>query len=118
MKLKRHKVRLWGAQYTVTPRLVEKIFGDGQQHLALWPISSRPEYYVVRIDSQYDLDADESFDVLDDIYDAIEDEFPCRCVRGTCQQCHVFPHANCLDDGSTWAAIDVSKELALREMKK
>jgi hypothetical protein len=76
---KRHRVRFWGRNYVVSPRLVSRIFGDGQQIIWFSPLNTRPDYYVVRIGSDVSLsNYDENCfaDVyLDEIYEAIEDEF-------------------------------------------
>lgn len=79
---KTRKVRFWGATYTVTPKLVPFVWGDGKQWMCLEPLNTRPNYYVLCIDSRVsldDLDADEAgvdfHDLLSDVLDAIEDAF-------------------------------------------
>lgn len=77
---RRHKTVFWGSEYFVTPRLVDWIHGDGLQVIRFTPLATRPDYYVVRIDSKIDLDncgkgpcfCDE---VLDDLQDEIENQF-------------------------------------------
>lgn len=73
---------LWGQRYTFVPALCSKIFGDGRALLALTTINSRPRYYVVRIDSRWEIDeasapegAESVRDHLDEIYDALEEDF-------------------------------------------
>lgn len=74
-------VRFWGREYTVTPLLVTRVLGDGGQVIAFQPLATRPDYYVVRVDSSWDLDnhhweAPEPFiDHVDEVYEAIELEY-------------------------------------------
>jgi hypothetical protein len=76
---RRQKAYLWGQPHMITPRLVDEVFGDGRVLLKLWPIMYRPSYYVVRIDSKWDLSnyGDENLlaDHLDEVYEAIEAQF-------------------------------------------
>jgi hypothetical protein len=65
-------VEFWGQKHTITPRFIEKIFGDGKQLLIVQPMNTRPNYFVVRVDSSPELDV---FDILDDIVDSAEDEY-------------------------------------------
>lgn len=55
-----HESMFWGKKITVTPALVDEIHGDGLQIVWLSSISTRPHYYVLRIDSSVALDDDES----------------------------------------------------------
>ncbi len=76
---KRHKTTFWGQKYFVTPALVSEIFGDGRQLIYLAPINTRPNYYVVRIDSKTSLDnwaANPFCDtILNEVLDAIEEQY-------------------------------------------
>lgn len=76
---RRHKVHFWGCDYFVRPRLVDEIFGDGQQLMKLFPLDTRPNYYVVRIGTGWidscDRGSDEFLDRLDEICEAIDDQF-------------------------------------------
>lgn len=63
------------------PRLCDKIFGDGRALLRLTTINSRPRYYVLRIDSRWDVEdrdaPDGAYDLreaLDEIYQALGEE--------------------------------------------
>ena len=63
---------LWGQQYDISPRVIGQVFGDGRSLITIWPLTTRPNYFVVRVDSG------ESFeirDVLNDIYAAAEEEY-------------------------------------------
>lgn len=78
----RETTLFWGQIHTITPRLCSKVFGDGRALLALSAINSRPNYYVIRIDSAWNVedhgapkDAPDLCDYLDDIYQALEDDF-------------------------------------------
>lgn len=68
-------VRFWGREYVVTPRFVARVHGDGLLLVALQPLNTRPERYVLRVDSRWDLDDDAWYDLLDDVKEAVEDEY-------------------------------------------
>lgn len=81
-----YPVRWWGQNYICQPRFVESILGDGRALLALQPLNTRPHYYLIRIDSSWHLDycrvcgisaecPDDLREHLDEIYEAIEDEY-------------------------------------------
>ena len=75
--VQRRKTRFWGTCHMVTPRLLNWIQGDGLQVIFVTPLATRPNHYVVRIDSKVtDLDDDEFRDgILGEIYDELEDQF-------------------------------------------
>ncbi len=104
---KPRQVRFWGQHYQIAPASVEQVFGDGMKLIGLAPLNTRPNYYVIRIDSSWDLDAsDEFLDHLEEIYDAIENEYgarrTCYCdpENDECEKCREWP-AFC-DEGSSW----------------
>lgn len=66
-------VRFWGGDYRITPRFVEEPLGDGGQLIWLEPMDTRPNYYVLRVDSSWDLD--DFSDHLESVYEAIENEY-------------------------------------------
>lgn len=77
---RRQRVRWWGRYEWITPRLCGEVFGDGKQLIALAPIMFRPNHFIVRIDSGWNInnhasDCELLIDNLDEIYDAIEEEF-------------------------------------------
>jgi len=45
------KCQFWGQLYTVTPRLISRVFGGGARLLCVTPLATRPNYFVVRVDS-------------------------------------------------------------------
>jgi len=55
-ELRRRKTKFWGRHYFITPRLVDWVHGDGLQLIYFTPLNTRPNYYVVRIDSKVSLD--------------------------------------------------------------
>ena len=70
------QVHHWGDDETITPRFVEESLGDGKRLLAFIPLNTRPNYYVIRMDSAVDLNDDAFYDdYLDDIYAAISSEY-------------------------------------------
>jgi len=72
--LPRQKRTLWTQPYWVRPALIKKRFGNGKRLLALTPIMHRPHYYLVWIDSEWDLDEDVWLDRLEEIWEAISEE--------------------------------------------
>lgn len=91
---------MWGSTYDFTPSLLDKKYGDGKQLLQLFPINERPRYWVVRIDSK--CDGDELFEILDDIYDAIDEQFgtPPEDDLGIGDERPYFPAYD--GDGTSW----------------
>lgn len=67
------KVTFWGAEYTITPAVAKGYLGDGRQILAFQPANTRPERYLIRVDSSWIGDA--MYDHIDEVIDALEDEF-------------------------------------------
>lgn len=81
---RRYRTSFWGQHYFITPRLCSTIFGDGKQWVFIQPLNTRPNYYVVRVDSLLDLDvglpgpAPDIRDLLEiegGILDAIEEDY-------------------------------------------
>src|SRR3990172_12896107 len=75
---RRRRVSFWGRKHQVTPRLVEQKFGDGLQAIWLQPLATRPNYYIVLIDSKWstlNTDPNPLCDHLEGIYEAIESQF-------------------------------------------
>lgn len=66
------RVTWWGQRFVVTPRLIEHTVGDGGRLLCLQPLTTRPNYFLLRVDSADDFDIR---DHLDDVIDAAEDQF-------------------------------------------
>jgi hypothetical protein len=79
---RRQLATLWGTKYFITPRLCDKIFGDGRQLVGFEPLEARPAYYIVRVDSTWDLSnwsrsEDVFADHVEEIWDALEERFGC-----------------------------------------
>lgn len=103
-----HERRLWGQPHTVTPVLVSEVLGDGEKLLILSPLMTRPNYYVVQIDSSWDIDGEEFRDHLDEIYDAVEMEF------GSDAEDEDAPWPALCGGGSTWGEIeDLAAEMKM-----
>lgn len=73
--LKPQQTKWWGSVYDFQPVLLEKTWGDGNQLVQLFPINERPRYWVVRVDSKCDSDSEAWYEILDDIYNAIDEQF-------------------------------------------
>lgn len=115
MQLKEITTTHWGSKHTFTPYLVDKIWGDGEQFIALSPMFIRPLFYVVRIPLGFDLS--DLHDIVDEIYDAIEEQFGPCCETyseyGSCGCDHFESFPTMFDwGGSTW------RELYPDEMRK
>lgn len=77
---RRQRTSLWGKTYYRTPRLVTEVFGDGRQLIWLTPLATRPNWYIVRIDSRWQLsnhatEGELFHDHKDEVYDSIEAEY-------------------------------------------
>ena len=69
---KRRKVTHWGQEYTITPAVAKGHLGDGKLLLSFQPLNTRPDFYLIRVDSQI-AQADE--DYIYDVIDALIEEF-------------------------------------------
>lgn len=108
---------LWGQKAGVfTPRLLDKVWGDGRRLFAVYPIFQRPKYVAARVGSSVKslVDEDEhGHCVIDAIYDAAEDQFG-RCHCRDCDEdddepypeCDGFPADADWGGGSSWSALD------------
>jgi hypothetical protein len=64
----------WGEEHHVVPMPVDTVIGDGERLLWFTPWATRPNYYVIRVDS--DMDADDT-EEIDTVITAIEGEYGC-----------------------------------------
>jgi hypothetical protein len=115
-----HERTLWGQTHVVTPALVEEVFGDGEKLLILTPIMTRPNYYVVQIDSSWGKDNTYSeeegetvHDHIDEIYDAIEAQFGSADEEDD-EELRQFP--TLVSGGSTWC--ELSLVVVMREYRE
>ena len=67
------KVEFWGVEYEIQPVICSDIQGDGLQLVYVKSIDQRPNYWLLRIDSKTDVDADD-FDE-ETLLEPLEDEF-------------------------------------------
>lgn len=116
--LQSERVTFWGKEYDVTPELVPEIFGDGAQVIGLEPLNTRPNYYVVRVDSSWSTsnwgwDKPVLIDHLDDVYVAIEEYFgrahpeECDCSCGSCiDDCGCGCGCDCWRHHHDWPALN------------
>jgi hypothetical protein len=81
---------LWGDARKITPRLVGETFGDGRRLVFIEPTMTRPNYYIVRVDSGWNFDGfpthgDDTHESpdwreeLDLIWELIECEYGIEC---------------------------------------
>ena len=73
-----YKTHFWGQECLCEPVFIDAVLGDGMTLISFTPLNTRPNYYLIRIDSHWlnpPEDSDEDiYDHLDDIYDAIADQ--------------------------------------------
>lgn len=79
---RRQAVTMWGQKRFVTPRLCSTVFGNGLRLIYFTPINTRPNWYIIRVDSRWSLSNWETnprlkapYDWVDDVCEALEDEF-------------------------------------------
>jgi hypothetical protein len=125
-ELRRHKTHFWGRDYIITPRLVEWVHGDGLQVIYFMPLNTRPNYYVVRIDSKVSLDNcdDGGFHdtVLDDLYEHIEEEYGVSSEEWTSNNGRTYQRHNPWpalsdDSGSCWGLLQMMTGKPTEEAK-
>ena len=70
----------WGDKYVITPRLIARKFGDGKHLLCVTPMATRPNYFVVRVDSTMEYPGDpwpddSQVSFIEDVMCAAEEEY-------------------------------------------
>lgn len=117
---KRRWVRFWGQRRMQHVVFVPTVLGDGLKMLAVQPLNTRPNYYLLRIDSSWHTSNYKSpcvADNMDDIYEAIEEYVGPKWWTDDNgrERCEVWP---ALDDdcGSSW--WDATDYLKLPRRKK
>lgn len=112
--LPRRKLTMWTIPCMVRPALVKQEFGRADLLLALAPISHRPAYYLVWVDSRWLEDDTFVYDHLDDIYEAIEEEFGYHSQDDGAA--YRWPEADFLD-GSCWRKASADDVLTARQRR-
>jgi len=79
-------ITFWGEEYTITPRLIAEVFGDGDTLIGITPLATRPNYFLVRVDSG---DGFNVRDILDDVIASAEEEY--GFFREDCEEDQFFP---------------------------
>lgn len=74
---RKRKVHWWGGDYTVKPAVVKAHLGDGKLLLWFQCLNTRPDYYLIRVDSGfYGKPGSESdYENIGEVIEAIEEEF-------------------------------------------
>ncbi len=67
---------LWGKKHFIKPVFIRQALGDGELLLAFTPLNTRPNYYLIRIDSKWlkKGDTETIYGHLDEIEEAIEEQ--------------------------------------------
>lgn len=58
-ELKPYDTRFWGEDCHISPAFVQDSDGDGLQLIWLSSIDTRPQFYILRIDSHWDVNSDD-----------------------------------------------------------
>lgn len=69
------KTEWWGKSYTVKPAAASAHLGDGKLLLAVQCLNTRPDYYLIRVDSKFHEDGNDGYDSIDGVIEALIDEF-------------------------------------------
>ena len=111
---RRQKVHFWGRDYFITPRVLPTPLGDGQRLIYFTPLNTRPNHYVVMVDStwcpHFSADAvDTVADHCDEISEALEDYFGPAHLDDDDTKSQPFPY---FDDsvGVCWSSCDLKIE--------
>lgn len=75
---KKRSSRFWGQDYAITPARVSTVLGDGCQIIGFESFDTRPDYYILRVDSRWsenNCSADPICDHVHEIIEAIENDF-------------------------------------------
>lgn len=96
---------LWAQRRIVKPVLLPVVYGDGRQIVAVRPINTRLSHYVVAVDSSITLPHGTMHDLIDHIYEDLEDEFG-MCIHCIDEDEEIDPFAEwpapCIEGGSEW----------------
>lgn len=106
MNLKSKNVEFWGKVHEITPVQIDKKFGDGKQCVYLAPINTRPNYYVIYIDSSIDISDGLIMDnyLNDGVFGQIEENYGVGSGDGD-----PFPALD-LDCGFAWGKHEDQKQ--------
>lgn len=73
---KTRTVDWWGCKSEVTPAIVDAHLGNGRRLLRFQPLNTRPDYYLIRVDSKWDCGSDEFLDNhIEDVIETIIDQY-------------------------------------------
>lgn len=107
-------VRFWGNDYeNFVPVLAEKQHGDGKRLMWFSSMDTRPNYYLIRVDSGL-LAGDSEEEIKDNIRDfvdqtlieALEDEFGCWSEESEDEDEYPGFPVVCLETGFFWRFFD------------
>ncbi len=112
---KRYWTKFWGSKCLVSPKFVSEAVGDGNKLIYMTPLNTRPQYYVIRVDSAWDCsnfhDGETIADHLDEIFEAIEDQYGYYYDGHSSE----YEHDNgtypgwpvCFNEGCAWGELDL-----------
>ena len=110
---KPRKVHFWGGQQTITPVFIRAKLGNGKLLLRVTPLSTRPNYYLIRVSSRWRhrMDRDDWHDYLDVIYETIEDQ----CGRSDVDEAGESYRPDGAWIHNDWPALDLDAGIAWSE---
>lgn len=73
IETREQKGKFWGESYKFKPVVARTVLGDGQQLIYFGTIDQRPYYWLMRIDSEMDIESDD-FDI-ETLLEPLEEEF-------------------------------------------
>ena|ERR1700722_7896139 len=77
---RRQAAYLWGQKHFIKPVFIRTALGEGDLLLAVTPLNTRPNYYLIRVDASWlkKDDTETIYDHLDEIEETIEDQVGSR----------------------------------------
>lgn len=73
---RRQTAYLWGKEYQVKPAVADSFLGDGRALLRFTPLNTRPDYYLIRVDSSWGKgEGWDAYEHLDEVIEALEEDF-------------------------------------------
>lgn len=67
------ETEFWSQKCTCDPKLIDQVFGDGKRLIYYTPLMTRPNYYIIRVGSDWNEDV--YMDRLEEVLEAIEADF-------------------------------------------
>jgi hypothetical protein len=119
--------KFWGQRCKVRPKFCRTALGDGKKLIFVTPLNTRPDHYLIRVDSSWDdsnySDRDCIGNHIEEIYDALEEWFgyyfdgESSEYEQTDGEYPGWPVTH-LDSGSCWGTVDIEPYKFRRRAKR